>query len=246
MRALIVEDVDDLRATVKQALRLEGFDVVGEAKDGRTATEAARDTQPEVVVLDLGLPDLAGSELVAQMRQAAPEARIVVYTGQAGLEPTALDGVDAVVTKDKSVRYLVDLLADLGAQRKFDATIALGPSLTDVRMARQFLSGHAAQWGFSDDAGAAELVMSELVTNALTHGGMQCELRIRYRNNLLRLEVQDDAPGSPDVRPIEPDNEGGRGMIIISMLSEAWGVDALPSGGKIVWAELSPNARPTG
>jgi DNA-binding response OmpR family regulator len=241
---MVVEDVDDLRNTVKQALRLQGFDVVGEACDGETAAKTARATQPEVVVLDLGLPDLAGSELIAQMRLAAPEARIVVYTGMATVDPALLD-IDAYVTKDKSVRYLVDLLADIGRTRRL-AAIAIGPGVRDVRLARDFLANQCEAWGFDDESGAAQLVMSELVTNALTHGGTHCEMRLRYRDNLLRIEVEDDAPGSPDVRPIEPNSEGGRGLIIISLLSEAWGVDTLSMGGKVVWAELSPERRPEG
>ncbi len=58
-----------------------GFDVVAEAADGRTAIEAAAKLQPDVVVLDLGLPDLAGRDVLTMLRVAAPDMRVVVFTG---------------------------------------------------------------------------------------------------------------------------------------------------------------------
>src|SRR4051794_27638928 len=170
VRVLLVEDVDELRATLRQALRLHGdFDVVADVADGASAVAAAADHQPDVVVLDLGMPDLAGSELVARTRAAAPSARIVVYTGLDTDEVSAIgNAVDAFVRKDRDVRYLVGLLADLGQRPSRAAQIDLGPGVEDVSVARHFLDDNCRRWGCGEEAaGDAQLVVSELVTNAL-------------------------------------------------------------------------------
>ena len=83
-RILIVDDHPSFRATVKTLLLAEGFEVVGEAEDGRSALEAARRCSPDLVLLDVQLPDMDGfavvDELVLKMNGDAPQ-------GRAHLEP---------------------------------------------------------------------------------------------------------------------------------------------------------------
>ena len=234
----MVEDAADLRATVTQALRLDGrFDVVADVGDAASAIAAAAATNPDVIVLDLGLPDLAGSELVARMREAAPGARIVVYTGLLGIQPEAMAGVEAVVAKDKDVRFLVALLVEFDREGRIPASLVVGPGLDAVGVARRFLVERCLAWGCKNKLDAAQLVLSELVTNALLHGGTKCQLRLALTDGVLHIQVSDDAPGSPDIRPLDDQREGGRGLIIVSTLSEAWGVDTRVDG-KSVWAEV--------
>ncbi|HVM65006.1 MAG TPA: response regulator, partial [Acidimicrobiales bacterium] len=124
---LLVDDVDDVRTVVRQTLRLRGgFDVVGEAADGTGAIEAATAQQPDVVVLDLGLPDLAGRDVLTRLQAAAPAAQVVIYTGMVGEELTGGERVAAIVPKDKDVRYLVDLITEL-THDMHGASVELGP-----------------------------------------------------------------------------------------------------------------------
>jgi CheY-like chemotaxis protein/anti-sigma regulatory factor (Ser/Thr protein kinase) len=240
VRVLIVEDVDELRATLRQALRLDGrFEVVGDIGDGPGAVALAAELQPDVVVLDLGLPGLAGRELVTGVRTAAPEARVVVYTGSVTAENANLDGtVDAFVMKQQGVKYLVGLLGRLDESEVHTASIELGPDIQDVRRARAFLYEHCSEWGCQDVVADAQLVLSELVTNALVHAGTRCELRARFHNSLLRIEVRDSGSGTPDLQAPTGRTEGGRGLRIVSALCQAWGVDTEHEHGKVVWAEL--------
>ena len=60
-----------------------------------------------------------------------------------------------------------------------------------------------------------------------------------HHAGVLRIGVTDRGPGMPDPRNLEPSAENGRGLHIISALSEAWGVDQLDGTGKHVWAELA-------
>lgn len=91
---------------------------MAEAEDGAGAITAAARHQPDVVILDLGLPDFAGHEVLTRLRAVSPLAQIVVYTGSLTPERLPLSGeVEAFVTKDQDVGYLVDLLSRLNWRR---------------------------------------------------------------------------------------------------------------------------------
>lgn len=77
-RILIVDDDDRFRRVARALLEAEGFDVVGEAEDGKAALTAARELDPEVVLLDIHLPDVDGLEIAKRL--AAEEGPAVVLT----------------------------------------------------------------------------------------------------------------------------------------------------------------------
>ena len=81
IRVLLVDDVADVRRLVRIALRYHGgFDVVGEARAGLEAVELATALQPDIVLLDLGLPDLDGFEVCRRMRSGS-EVPIISVCG---------------------------------------------------------------------------------------------------------------------------------------------------------------------
>lgn len=236
---LLVDDVEELRGVVRQALRLHGgFNVVAEAADGTSAVAAAAEHRPDVVVLDLGLPDLEGQEVVARLRDVTPESQVVIFTGTVTAERAGLTGrVAAFVRKEQDVAYLVDLLANLSRDRHHAASARIGPDLSDVGRARQFVVKHCAAWGCTAGEDDAKLVVTELVTNALLHAGTPCELRLRLTGETLRVEVEDGGGGVPDIQAADGGAEHGRGLLLVSALCLAWGIDA-GEKGKIVWGEL--------
>jgi anti-sigma regulatory factor (Ser/Thr protein kinase) len=90
-------------------------------------------------------------------------------------------------------------------------------------------------------AETAVLVVSELVTNAVVHSGgdvIGCALRLG--GGLLRIEVTDRGTGrtEPAVRKPAPDDVSGRGLLLVSTVSEAWGVAPAAGGGRTVWATV--------
>jgi DNA-binding response OmpR family regulator len=106
-RALVVEDDDDIRALLSELLRQSGF-VVREAADGATALAALREDDPDLVTLDLNLPDLDGIEVCRRIR-ASSEAYVIMLTARpdeidrlVGLET----GADDYLTKPFSPREL--------------------------------------------------------------------------------------------------------------------------------------------
>lgn len=77
-RIVIVDDDSRFRGIARRLLECEGFDVVGEAEDGQGAMRAARELEPDVVLLDIQLPDLDGLEVAGQI--AADGGPAVVLT----------------------------------------------------------------------------------------------------------------------------------------------------------------------
>jgi anti-sigma regulatory factor (Ser/Thr protein kinase) len=80
--------------------------------------------------------------------------------------------------------------------------------------------------------------VTELVNNAVTHARSECELRISVNPLSVRLEVVDKGEGTPDPMPPSSTRNHGRGLHLIDALTAAWGYEPIPSGGKMVWAEL--------
>lgn len=84
----------------------------------------------------------------------------------------------------------------------------------------------------------AEVIVSELLTNAINAKCASTEVMLSAQDDSVRIEVHDDADGSPEVRQPRATDNHGRGLQIVSALSRDWGVEQ--SGrGKSVWAELA-------
>ncbi|WP_411107226.1 ATP-binding protein [Streptomyces sp. cmx-4-9] len=111
-------------------------------------------------------------------------------------------------------------------------------AVADVRRAlRELLGRHRCD---GDTAAVAELLITELVTNALVHTDRGAEVSASLAATRLRVEVRDRSACRP--RPYVPtadDGTHGRGLMLVQALADAWGVDAPPLGsGKVVWFEL--------
>ena len=79
---VIVDDTEDIRMLVRLTLEARGgFEVVGEAGNGRDGVEVVRRTQPDVVLLDLRMPVMNGLDALPRILQACPRARVIVLSG---------------------------------------------------------------------------------------------------------------------------------------------------------------------
>ncbi len=97
--------------------------------------------------------------------------------------------------------------------------------------------------GCSDDmVGDLELVVSELVTNAILHGAPPVLVRLSASRDLVRVEVHDAGHNTPIVQGQTGHDMTGRGLTMVAAVASRWGVDASPGGRKLVWAELQPQA----
>jgi anti-sigma regulatory factor (Ser/Thr protein kinase) len=93
------------------------------------------------------------------------------------------------------------------------------------------------------DSGAARLVVSELVTNAVLHGNEPIRLRAMFDGPLVRVEVFDSSPDTAAVVEQTRDAAriGGHGLAIVAVYARQWGTTQEP-GGKVVWVELDQDA----
>ncbi|MFI0963209.1 SpoIIE family protein phosphatase [Streptomyces sp. NPDC021080] len=103
------------------------------------------------------------------------------------------------------------------------------------RLARRAL----ARWGMEDMTDSVELLVSEVVTNAVRYASRPVTLRL-LRTDVLRCEVGDDVPQLPRLRQARATDEGGRGLFLVNRLARRWGATRL-STGKVVWFELNRN-----
>ncbi|MCX5374144.1 SpoIIE family protein phosphatase [Streptomyces sp. NBC_00103] len=100
--------------------------------------------------------------------------------------------------------------------------------------------GRLADWGLDEAAFAAELILSELVTNAIRHGAGPIRVRLLHDRTLI-CEVSDSSNTAPHLRRAASTDEGGRGLFLVAQLSQAWGTRYLPQG-KVIWAECGLDA----
>ncbi|PWI12036.1 serine/threonine protein phosphatase [Streptomyces sp. NWU339] len=101
------------------------------------------------------------------------------------------------------------------------------------RLARKALS----RWGLEELTDSVELLVSEVVTNAVRYASRPVTLRL-LRTDVLRCEVGDDVPQLPRLRQARATDEGGRGLYLVNRLARRWGATRL-STGKVVWFELN-------
>jgi len=111
--------------------------------------------------------------------------------------------------------------------------------LTAVPAVRHALRELLSHWAERESAEVAELLMSELVTNALVHTAHGAVVKATVADSQLRVEVRDfvTAPPTPN-EPTSDDGTHGRGMVLVEGLADAWGVRA-QGMGKVVWFELN-------
>ncbi|EFL42638.1 integral membrane sensor protein [Streptomyces griseoflavus Tu4000] len=109
-----------------------------------------------------------------------------------------------------------------------------------VAEARRTATGQLSRWGLDELAFTTELVVSELVTNAIRYASGPVRLRLIHERTLV-CEVLDGGATAPHLRHPRATDEGGRGLLLVSQLAQRWGTRFIPDG-KIIWAEQSLTA----
>ncbi|WTN38188.1 SpoIIE family protein phosphatase [Streptomyces sp. NBC_00631] len=114
--------------------------------------------------------------------------------------------------------------------------VPAGPAL--VAPVRKQVVEQLDMWNLSMAAFAAELVVSELVTNAIRYGAHPIRLRLIHDSATLIREVSDTSHTAPHLRRAKTWDEGGRGLLLVAQLTQRWGTRHTAEG-KTIWAELS-------
>ncbi|MGW0555880.1 ATP-binding protein [Streptomyces sp. NPDC002926] len=109
------------------------------------------------------------------------------------------------------------------------------PDPAAVADTRRRAAAQLTRWGLREAVPTTELIVSELVTNAIRHASAPIELRLIHDGALI-CEVSDASSTSPHPRRAQELDEGGRGLLLVGRLSERWGTRHTGSG-KTNWAE---------
>ncbi|SES44749.1 PAS domain S-box-containing protein [Streptomyces sp. yr375] len=153
----------------------------------------------------------------------------------AALEETC-DQVLRTVLSDRPGDDIVLMLARTAA---LDAdkvrTWQLPRDPSAVAGARKAAGGQLAAWGLTEAEFTTELIVSELVTNAIRYGADPIVLRL-IRDATLICEVSDGSGTAPHLRRARVFDEGGRGLLLVAQLAERWGTRQTPTG-KTIWTE---------
>lgn len=151
-----------------------------------------------------------------------------------GLCREALAGVYDDRQRD-DIAVLIARLRRIAPDRH--ATWNLAPKLTAASRARALIRKPMRRWGLAELIPAAELAVSELVTNAVRYARSKIVLRLVLEGGLV-CEVLDESSAMPRLRHAADDEERGRGLQVVSQLSRRWG-SRRTATGKVVWCELA-------
>jgi serine phosphatase RsbU (regulator of sigma subunit)/anti-sigma regulatory factor (Ser/Thr protein kinase) len=131
------------------------------------------------------------------------------------------------------VALLIARTRGLPPDRIADWDVPLDPAA--VSGMRDAVSKKLEGWGLSELGFSMELVLSELITNAIRYGSEPLHVRLIHDRTLI-CEVADGSSTSPHLRYAATMDEGGRGLFLVSQIAERWGTRYTPQG-KVIWAE---------
>jgi two-component system chemotaxis response regulator CheY len=115
-RILLVDDSFYMRTMLKNMLTDAGFTIVGEAADGETAERMAREAQPDLVTLDLILPDNTGLEVLKNMKRHDPDIKVIIVSavGQDAIVREAMsNGAKAYIVKPFAEEKVLDIVENV-------------------------------------------------------------------------------------------------------------------------------------
>ncbi|MDC2956962.1 SpoIIE family protein phosphatase [Streptomyces gilvifuscus] len=214
----------------------------------------------EFVDLPAGAPlGLGGMPFETVELELAEGSQLVLYTD--GLVEDRLRDIDTGLDRLRTVLAVAERPPEETCEAVLDAllparpaddvallvarTHALGPDRVAqwdlpsepavVSVARAAVTEQLTAWGLDDLSFTTELVVSELVTNAIRHAHGPVQLRL-LRDRALICEVSDGSGTSPRLRRARTEDEGGRGLFLAARLTERWGTRYTPEG-KVIWTE---------
>lgn len=133
-------------------------------------------------------------------------------------------------------------LGQVDRMRTRQVALTLPPDAASAGQARRFVTKTLRTWRVTALSDTAELLVSELVANAIRHTDTEVEVHLRLDGARLVVEVADCGPGHPRPRLPDLDGEEGRGLYLVDQLAGDWGVRP-ERRGKTVWFSLDADVR---
>jgi anti-anti-sigma regulatory factor/anti-sigma regulatory factor (Ser/Thr protein kinase) len=225
-------------------IRLEGVLDVDTAPEVRLALATAAAAQPAAVVVDLSGLTAADDVVLtvfstfARSAAAWPGCPVALScpTGEvaAGLMRMS---VNRSVIVHAELAHALSALDTVSAPRRFWRRLTASPSVAGPA-ARATVVAACEAWGLGHVTNRAELVVTELISNAIVHAKTEIELLVALREPFLHVSVADGSGAAPRLMSADSvEAEGGRGLILVEALATKWGF--VPTrDGKVVWAML--------
>jgi PAS domain S-box-containing protein len=122
--------------------------------------------------------------------------------------------------------------------------LSLSAHPSSAAEARRFAADVLREWEEDPLSDAVVLLVSELVTNAVLHAGSPVQVALRRRGGRVHVDVADESPVMPGIRDYGDEATTGRGLELVELLTEDWGVEPRQPRGKTVWFELPSTQEP--
>ncbi|MGW1563011.1 SpoIIE family protein phosphatase [Streptomyces sp. NPDC002144] len=196
--------------------------------------EAIRVTLPEGSVLALYTDGLIGSRH-EDIDQGQARLRKALTRPVDDLEELCETVVGALPPEHRldDIALLVARTHGLDARQVASWELAADPAV--VAEARRLVAAQLMAWGLDEASFVTELLVSELVTNAIRHAVPPIRLRLIHDRHLI-CEVSDASHTAPHLRRARTYDEGGRGLLLVAQLTRGWGA-RYSDTGKTIWAE---------
>ena len=162
VRILVADDHEIVLQGLKTVLDREGFEVVGEASDGGQAVSMAVELQPDLVVMDIGMPVLTGIEAAAEIRRAVPSARLIlltVHTENGYVLEALRSGIRGYVLKSRAAGELLEAIHEI-----LKGKIYLSPGISQT-VVEAYLQQNS---GESEMLTRRELQVLQMVADGMT------------------------------------------------------------------------------
>jgi anti-sigma regulatory factor (Ser/Thr protein kinase) len=131
---------------------------------------------------------------------------------------------------------------DLNGQ--LEVRVPLRRTAEDLSTVRQAVGDVIAHCGTEVDLAEVRLLADELTANAVRHAGGPTDVLIRGSVDVVYVEVTDASPALPVPARPGPNDDKGRGLLLVERLASAWGTRVPPGGGKTVWFEIRARSSP--
>ncbi len=163
--------------------------------------------------------------------------RLCAALARPGLSPeqTCRTVLDAMLPADSADDIALLVARTLALPRDRIAEWNVPPDPAAVAASRAAATARLRHWGLEELVTGTELILSELVTNAVRHGSPPIGVRLVYGRTLI-CEVADASSTSPRVRLAAVTDEGGRGLFLVGQIAQRWGT-RYTEAGKVIWTE---------
>jgi CheY-like chemotaxis protein len=239
---LVVDDDAEQRQLVADLLGVAGIGPIFQAGDAEAAVAIAARQELTLIVLDVVMPGRSGLEVLPELHDLARGASIVVLSnlprrrlGEVARARGATGYVEKRVPPERLVGEI--LVAAAAAAVAADRVTAQLPADPIAARAARGLVRQALPAIDQELVSSIELLVSELVTNAVLHASSAARLDVHVTAANIRVEVFDDDATLPELQPPDSLRSSGRGLQLVDAIASRWGSEAQLTG-KVVWFEM--------